>query len=184
LVRSATSPANPKPIPHVQWKSSTRWASLVSGSGFLGNFWSKAALAKTHRSKYPIVKYTSGHTTPSFWRMSAPLVGGRILMEYQEVEYSVVQLTEGSGWRWELNLAKAKANRVSLGSAERWPSKRLDIRSIASSGTGSEATPPFVPSSISESGIGQTNAARSNKAHRSTFWSGYLPVTESSRALA
>ena len=60
-------------------------------------------------AKDPIVKYTSGHTTPSFSRMSAPLIGGRILMEYKGVEYSVVQLTEGSGWRWELNLGEGKS---------------------------------------------------------------------------
>jgi hypothetical protein len=41
--------------------------------------------------------------------MSAPLVGGRILMEYQEVEYSVVQLTEGSGWRWGTQFGEGKS---------------------------------------------------------------------------
>jgi hypothetical protein len=30
-------------------------------------------------------------------------------MEYKGVEYSVVQLTEGSGWRWELRLSEGKS---------------------------------------------------------------------------
>jgi hypothetical protein len=29
-------------------------------------------------------------------------------MEYKGVEYSVVQLTEGAGWRWEVRLADGK----------------------------------------------------------------------------
>jgi hypothetical protein len=28
-------------------------------------------------------------------------------MEYKEMEYSAVQLTEESGWRWELRLGEA-----------------------------------------------------------------------------
>jgi hypothetical protein len=28
-------------------------------------------------------------------------------MEYKEMEYSVVQLAEESGWRWELRLGEA-----------------------------------------------------------------------------
>jgi hypothetical protein len=37
----------------------------------------------------------------------APLVCGRKVMESKEMEYSVVQLAEGSGWRWELRLGEA-----------------------------------------------------------------------------
>jgi hypothetical protein len=29
-------------------------------------------------------------------------------MEYKGVEYSVVQLTDGTGWRWEVNLGVGK----------------------------------------------------------------------------
>jgi hypothetical protein len=29
-------------------------------------------------------------------------------MEYEGVEYSVVQLTEGGGWRWEVRFADGK----------------------------------------------------------------------------
>jgi hypothetical protein len=29
-------------------------------------------------------------------------------VEYKGVEYSVVQLTDGSGWRWEVNLDAAR----------------------------------------------------------------------------
>jgi hypothetical protein len=29
-------------------------------------------------------------------------------MEYKGVEYSVVQLTDGSGWRWEVRFADGK----------------------------------------------------------------------------
>jgi hypothetical protein len=29
-------------------------------------------------------------------------------MEYKGVEYSVVQLTEGAGWRWEITLGEGK----------------------------------------------------------------------------
>jgi len=73
-----------------------------------GSLWLPGNTAQLfHRRLISIVKYTIGHTTPSFWRMSAPLVCGRILMEYKEMEYSAVQLTEGSGWRWELRLAEA-----------------------------------------------------------------------------
>jgi hypothetical protein len=30
-------------------------------------------------------------------------------MEYKGVQYSVVQLTEGTGWRWEVRLADGKS---------------------------------------------------------------------------
>ena len=30
-------------------------------------------------------------------------------MEYKGVEYSVVQLTEGAGWRWEVRFADGKS---------------------------------------------------------------------------
>jgi hypothetical protein len=30
-------------------------------------------------------------------------------MEYKGVEYSVVQLTEGTGWRWEVRFADGKS---------------------------------------------------------------------------
>ena len=30
-------------------------------------------------------------------------------MEYNGVEYSVVQLTDGSGWRWEVRFADGKS---------------------------------------------------------------------------
>jgi hypothetical protein len=30
-------------------------------------------------------------------------------MEYKGVQYSVVQLTEGNGWRWELRLGEGKS---------------------------------------------------------------------------
>jgi hypothetical protein len=30
-------------------------------------------------------------------------------MEYKGVEYSVVQLTDGTGWRWEVNLGVGKS---------------------------------------------------------------------------
>jgi hypothetical protein len=30
-------------------------------------------------------------------------------MQYKGVEYSVVQLTEGAGWRWEVELADGKS---------------------------------------------------------------------------
>jgi hypothetical protein len=29
-------------------------------------------------------------------------------MEYREVEYTVVQLPEGSGWRWEVKISDGK----------------------------------------------------------------------------
>jgi hypothetical protein len=30
-------------------------------------------------------------------------------MEYKGIEYSVVQLTDGTGWRWEVNLGGGKS---------------------------------------------------------------------------
>jgi hypothetical protein len=38
----------------------------------------------------------------------ASLVMRRSLMDYKGVEYSVVQLTDGSGWRWELRLGDGR----------------------------------------------------------------------------
>jgi hypothetical protein len=55
-----------------------------------------------------IVKFTSGHTAPSFWRMSRSAHGRTHVMEYKGVEYSVVQLLEGSGWRYEIRFADGK----------------------------------------------------------------------------
>jgi hypothetical protein len=55
-----------------------------------------------------IVKFTSGHTAPSFWRMSRSADGRTHVMEYKGVEYSVVQLLEGSGWRYEIRFADGK----------------------------------------------------------------------------
>src|SRR5216684_5026235 len=43
-----------------------------------------------------------------FGLFAAPLTRGRIPMEYKGVEYSVVQLTEGTGWRWEIRLDDGK----------------------------------------------------------------------------
>jgi len=40
--------------------------------------------------------------------MSAPLACGANFMEYRGVEYSVVQLTDGSGWRWEVRFGDGK----------------------------------------------------------------------------
>jgi hypothetical protein len=34
---------------------------------------------------------------------------GRAAMEYKGVKYSVVQLTEGAGWRWEVELGEGKS---------------------------------------------------------------------------
>jgi hypothetical protein len=34
---------------------------------------------------------------------------GRVAMEYKGVKYSVVQLTEGAGWRWEVELGEGKS---------------------------------------------------------------------------
>jgi hypothetical protein len=54
------------------------------------------------------VKYTSELTGPSIWPICRPLTRGRIPMEYKGVEYSVVQLTDGMGWRWEIRLDDGK----------------------------------------------------------------------------
>lgn len=43
-----------------------------------------------------------------FGLFAAPLTRGRIPMEYKGVEYSVVQLTDGIGWRWEIRLDDGK----------------------------------------------------------------------------
>ena len=43
-----------------------------------------------------------------FGLIAAPLTRGRIPMEYKGVEYSVVQLTDGIGWRWEIRLDDGK----------------------------------------------------------------------------
>jgi hypothetical protein len=43
-----------------------------------------------------------------FSLFAAPLTRGRIPMEYKGVEYSVVQLTDGIGWRWEIRLDDGK----------------------------------------------------------------------------
>ena len=43
-----------------------------------------------------------------FGLFAAPLIRERIPMEYKSVEYSVVQLTDGIGWRWEIRLDDGK----------------------------------------------------------------------------
>jgi hypothetical protein len=43
-----------------------------------------------------------------FGLIAIPLTRGRIPMEYKGVEYSVVQLTDGIGWRWEIRLDDGK----------------------------------------------------------------------------
>jgi hypothetical protein len=43
-----------------------------------------------------------------FGLFAAPFTRGRIPMEYKGVEYSVVQLTGGIGWRWEIRLDEGK----------------------------------------------------------------------------
>jgi hypothetical protein len=43
-----------------------------------------------------------------FGLFAAPLTRGRTPMEYKGVEYSVVQLTDGIGWRWEIRLGDGK----------------------------------------------------------------------------
>jgi hypothetical protein len=39
----------------------------------------------------------------------ASVVMQRNLMEYRGVEYSVVQLTDGSGWRWEFRFGDGRS---------------------------------------------------------------------------
>jgi hypothetical protein len=34
---------------------------------------------------------------------------GRVAMEYKGVKYTVIQLTEGAGWRWEVELGEGKS---------------------------------------------------------------------------
>jgi len=53
------------------------------------------------------VKYTSVHTQRSLWLSSARERGTKS-HAVQRVEYSVVQLTEGTGWRWEIRFDDGK----------------------------------------------------------------------------
>lgn len=56
------------------------------------------------------LKFTSEHTERLFWP-TFPLGSHpeQISMEYKEVKYSVLQLTEGVGWRWEVKFADGKS---------------------------------------------------------------------------
>jgi hypothetical protein len=56
------------------------------------------------------VKYTSEHTVRSFWRSSPFRPGAEQgTMEHKGVEYSVVQLTDDTGWRWEVRFDDGKS---------------------------------------------------------------------------
>jgi hypothetical protein len=52
-----------------------------------------------------------------------------MIMKYKGVEYTVVQMVGGTGWRWEVTFGAGK-NKSGV-TAER-QSKRLNTRSIAS----------------------------------------------------
>jgi hypothetical protein len=68
----------------------------------------KISVAPSGPKELKFVKYTSEHTLLPFCPMSASAHMRRNLMEYKGVEYSVVQLTEGLGWRWEVRLDDGK----------------------------------------------------------------------------
>jgi hypothetical protein len=53
------------------------------------------------------VKFTSELTVQSFWRSSV-LHTEPLRMEYKGVEYSVVRLTDDTGWRWEVRFDDGK----------------------------------------------------------------------------
>jgi hypothetical protein len=59
-----------------------------------------------------IVKYTSEHTWPSFWLMAPSAHKRTDLMEYKGVEYTVVQMAGGAGWKWEVRFDDGKNNPV------------------------------------------------------------------------
>ena len=59
------------------------------------------------RSGFDFVKYTSAHTESSFW-LSSARERGTNFMEHKGVEYSVVQLTDDAGWRWEIRFDDGK----------------------------------------------------------------------------
>ena len=51
-------------------------------------------------------------------------------MEYKGVEYSVVQLTEGAGWRWEVRFADGKS-KSGVTEISRAAAIKKNMRSIA-----------------------------------------------------
>jgi hypothetical protein len=94
----------------------TSWTRVPSHQGTLGD----ARFEIPHRaqcSNLPVRKL--GHQGEAlstqvnllgrrFGLFAAPFTRGRIPMEYKGVEYSVVQLTGGIGWRWEIRLDEGK----------------------------------------------------------------------------
>jgi hypothetical protein len=52
-------------------------------------------------------------------------------MLYKGLEYSVVQLTEGAGWQWEVRFDDGKTKSGLTPVSRAWPSNRLSMRSIA-----------------------------------------------------
>ena len=55
-----------------------------------------------------VVKFTSEQTGQSFWRKSRSADRAENVMQYLGVEYFVVQLTDGSGWRWQVRFADGR----------------------------------------------------------------------------
>ena len=79
-----------------------------------------AGWARPLIEKFEFVKYTSEHTGIFVWcvverePVSGPPWPSQTLcevnpMEYKGVEYSVVQLVDGTGWRWEINFGDGKS---------------------------------------------------------------------------
>jgi hypothetical protein len=55
-----------------------------------------------------LLKFTSEHTGKSCWSMSLLHAAEGTPVQYEGLEYSVVQLADGSGWRWEVTFADGK----------------------------------------------------------------------------
>jgi hypothetical protein len=58
--------------------------------------------------KLMALKFTSELTWSPCSPMSRSALCGRTLVQYKGLEYSVVQLVDGSGWRWEVIFADGK----------------------------------------------------------------------------
>jgi hypothetical protein len=66
-------------------------------------------LGKLLAATEKFVKFRSEHTGPFILAYVAiRSYAEQISMEYKGIEYSVVQLTEGGGWRWEVRLGDGK----------------------------------------------------------------------------
>jgi hypothetical protein len=71
-----------------------------------------------------------------FGVFDTPLTRGRIPMQYKGVEYSVVQLTDGIGWRWEIRLddGKKKSGSTPVSRAVAIKQAKQEIDRIVKSG--------------------------------------------------